>query len=96
MNRNLSKPPKDVRYGNHGSLSVDLTVGRFFDHENNVGGGVLDLVRIISAATIAVQSHGCGAKALSQAGNVPTRLIVADSSAQGGRGEDRAADHGRL
>jgi hypothetical protein len=44
-NKRLSKPPKDVRYGNHGSLSVDLTAGRFFNHENNVGGGVLDLVR---------------------------------------------------
>jgi hypothetical protein len=44
-NKHLSKPPKDVRYGNHGSLSVDLTAGRFFDHENNVGGGVLDLVK---------------------------------------------------
>jgi hypothetical protein len=44
-NKRLSKPPKDIRYGNHGSLSIDLTTGRFFDHENNTGGGVVDFVK---------------------------------------------------
>jgi hypothetical protein len=44
-NASLSKPPRDVRYGNRGSLSVDFTAGRFFDHENNCGGGVVDLVK---------------------------------------------------
>jgi hypothetical protein len=44
-NSNLSNPPKDVRYGTHGSMSVDLTAGTFFDHENNIGGGVIDLVQ---------------------------------------------------
>jgi hypothetical protein len=44
-NVNLSKPPKDVRYGTNGSLSINLTSGTFFDHENNVGGGVLDLIQ---------------------------------------------------
>jgi hypothetical protein len=43
-NSMLSKPPRDVRYGSHGSLSVDFENGQFFDHENNVGGGVLDLI----------------------------------------------------
>jgi len=32
------------RYGNHGSLSVDVKAGTWFDHENNEGGGVLDLI----------------------------------------------------
>ena len=32
------------RYGSKGSLSIDLTAGRWFDHEANEGGGVLDLV----------------------------------------------------
>ncbi|HEX3312304.1 MAG TPA: hypothetical protein VHS32_39180, partial [Streptosporangiaceae bacterium] len=36
---------KELRYGTHGSLSVDLGAGRWFDHENKVGGGVLDLVQ---------------------------------------------------
>ena len=43
-NARLSKPPRDVRYGTHGSLSVDFESGRFFDHEASVGGGVIDLI----------------------------------------------------
>jgi hypothetical protein len=43
-NQRLSKPPKDIRYGTHGSLCVDLSNGCFFDHENHRGGGVIDLV----------------------------------------------------
>jgi hypothetical protein len=35
---------KEWRYGNRGSLSVDLEKGSWFDHETNEGGGVLDLV----------------------------------------------------
>jgi hypothetical protein len=35
----------ELRYGNKGSLSVDLTKGTFFDHESNEGGGVLDLIK---------------------------------------------------
>jgi hypothetical protein len=34
----------ELRYGAHGSLSVDLVNGQWFDHEANEGGGVLDLV----------------------------------------------------
>jgi len=45
-NNAMSKPPRDVRYGTHGSLSVDLENGRFYDHENNIGGGVIDLVKL--------------------------------------------------
>ncbi|MCH8952041.1 MAG: hypothetical protein IID49_07950, partial [Proteobacteria bacterium] len=36
--------PKEWRYGNRGSLSVDLERGTWFDHEQNTGGGVLDLI----------------------------------------------------
>ena len=43
-NRHLSNG-KELRYGTHGSLSVDLEAGTWFDHERNVGGGVLDLVQ---------------------------------------------------
>src|SRR4051812_4181633 len=42
-NRHLSNG-KELRYGAHGSLSVNLEAGTWFDHENKVGGGVLDLV----------------------------------------------------
>ena len=47
--RLLGKPTQqrndEWRYGNHGSLAVDIKNGRWFDHEANVGGGVLDLIR---------------------------------------------------
>src|SRR5437764_9472655 len=43
-NRHLSNG-KELRYGSHGSLSVDLEAGTWFDHEAKAGGGVLDLVR---------------------------------------------------
>lgn len=32
------------RYGSKGSLSIDVTAGRWYDHEADEGGGVLDLV----------------------------------------------------
>src|SRR5262245_21477738 len=43
-NQRLSKPPRDMRYGAHGSVDVDLTHGIFYDHENGCGGGVFELV----------------------------------------------------
>lgn len=42
-NRHLSRD-KDLRWGNKGSVSVDLEKGAFFDNEANAGGGVIDLV----------------------------------------------------
>lgn len=35
---------KELRFGKHGSLSVCLESGTWFDHEEKVGGGVRDLV----------------------------------------------------
>ena len=35
---------KNVRYGERGSLSVDIVKGTWFDFETNTGGGVLDLI----------------------------------------------------
>lgn len=43
-NKHLSKPD-ELRYGQHGSLTVDLRKGVYFDHEANGGGGVIDLIR---------------------------------------------------
>ncbi|WP_225116868.1 AAA family ATPase [Bradyrhizobium sp. BRP22] len=34
----------DRRYGKHGSLSIDIEAGRYYDHETKTGGGVLDLI----------------------------------------------------
>jgi hypothetical protein len=42
-NAHLSKAT-ELRFGTHGSMSLDLEKGTFYDHENMVGGGVLDLV----------------------------------------------------
>src|SRR5262245_45297391 len=39
------KHGNEWRYGSRGSLSIDLTNGRWFDHEANKGGGVFDLIR---------------------------------------------------
>jgi len=44
-NRALSKAGKEIRFGSHGSKSVDLVKGTWFDHEQNVGGGVADLIK---------------------------------------------------
>jgi hypothetical protein len=37
--------PKDWRYGRKGSLSIDIERGTWFSHEEDAGGGVLDLIR---------------------------------------------------
>ena len=42
-NASLSKPG-ELRFGTHGSVSVNLEKGTFYDHEANEGGGVLDLI----------------------------------------------------
>ena len=44
-NTRLSRPPRDVRFGNDGSVSVNFEDGTWFDHENQIGGGVLDLIK---------------------------------------------------
>jgi hypothetical protein len=45
-NAEMSRPPEDVRFGNKGSVSVNYETGIWFDHENNRGGGVMDLIRV--------------------------------------------------
>lgn len=42
-NKALSKPGA-WRYGTNGSLAIDLEKATWFDHEQGVGGGILDLV----------------------------------------------------
>lgn len=43
-NAQLSKE-SELRYGSHGSLAIAVEENTFFDHEQNTGGGILDLVR---------------------------------------------------
>lgn len=51
-NTNLSNPPRDMRFGSRGSMAVNYESGKWFDHENQVGGGVLDLRAIKTGRTI--------------------------------------------
>ena len=53
-NRKLSSD-KELRFGTHGSLKVDLIKGTWFDHEAGVGGGMLDLIRRVNGYTGAIQ-----------------------------------------
>lgn len=46
-NHSLSTPGKELRFGSHGSKSVDLVKATWFDHEADQGGGVSDLVRFM-------------------------------------------------
>ena len=43
-NKKLSTD-KELRFGTYGSMSVDLEKGTFFSHEDNEGGGTIDLVK---------------------------------------------------
>lgn len=43
-NTRLSTPPRVIRFGTRGSLAVDTEEGKWFDHEKQIGGGVLDLI----------------------------------------------------
>ena len=44
-NGSLSKKT-ELRFGTHGSLAIDLEGDRWFDHEAQTGGGVLDLIAL--------------------------------------------------
>jgi len=43
-NAQLSKE-NELRYGTHGSMAIAVEENTYFDHELNVGGGLLDLIR---------------------------------------------------
>ena len=79
-NSMLSKPPRDVRYGTHGSLSVDFESGQFYDHEHNVGGGVLDLI-----------GHKIGCDHSGAVSWLRTQGLLDESPAQA-NGKDRTGD----
>lgn len=51
---------KELRFGSHGSMSVDLEKGVWNDHESDEGGGVLDLL----CRTGWAKDHGAAAKLL--------------------------------
>jgi hypothetical protein len=45
-NEEMSRPPDDVRFCNHGSISINYTTGQFYDFENERGGGIKELIRV--------------------------------------------------
>jgi hypothetical protein len=47
----------ELRFGTNGSLSVDLRKGVYYDHENNQGGGPLDLIRFRTGITDAASCY---------------------------------------
>ena len=46
----------DYRFGSHGSKSIDYGTKTWFDFENNSGGGVRDLMKLVSSANGAAAS----------------------------------------
>src|SRR6516225_6075373 len=55
-NRKLSTKT-EWRYGNRGSLAVDLRKGVWKNHETGEGGGVLDLIQVRTGAHDAERFH---------------------------------------
>ena len=39
-----SQSPGELRFGKKGSLAVNTGANTFYDHENEIGGGVFDLI----------------------------------------------------
>ena len=40
-----STTSKELRWGTHGSMTLNLTEGTWYDFENQVGGGIIDLIK---------------------------------------------------
>ena len=47
-----AKRGHELRWGTHGSKSVDVKKGTWYDFETNEGGGVIDLVKREEGATL--------------------------------------------
>lgn len=55
-NEPLSKPG-ELRFGTHGSKSVDLEKNSFYDHEAKDGGGVIKLVQVETGIKARAEAH---------------------------------------
>lgn len=69
-NEQLSKP-SELRFGSHGSKSVDLEKNLFFDHEADEGGGVIKLVQYGTASKNAARRISGWSKTDSSAMTAP-------------------------
>jgi hypothetical protein len=45
-NEEMSRPPDDVRFCTHGSVTVNYTTGQWYDFENERGGGIKELIHL--------------------------------------------------
>ena len=45
-NAEMSRPPDDVRFCTHGSVTVNYTTGQWYDFENERGGGIKELIHL--------------------------------------------------
>jgi hypothetical protein len=70
-NTNLSNPPRDMRFGSRGSMAVDYENDRWFDHENQVGGGVLDLIAYKTGCNIGEAQAWLRREGIGPAGRTP-------------------------
>src|SRR5262245_12913000 len=43
-NEEMSRAPEDVRFGNHGSVAINFKSGQWYDFENELGGGIKELI----------------------------------------------------
>ncbi|TJV51140.1 MAG: hypothetical protein E5Y01_16260 [Mesorhizobium sp.] len=50
-NKHLSKPGSELRWGEAGSMSIDIPKGTWFSHEDNEGGGTLALLGKLQGLT---------------------------------------------
>lgn len=70
----------ELRWGTHGSKSVDLKKGTFYDHEAGEGGGVVDLVKMHEGAQLAslpdILERKFGIPRQTQKALAPTRWLA--------------------
>lgn len=69
-----------LRFGNNGSVAVEIggpKAGTWFDHENEIGGGIWDLLRIKGGMDKAAAGRWLGEKIEEKRGRSPTRRIAA-------------------
>jgi Protein of unknown function (DUF3987) len=45
-NEEMSRAPEDVRFGSHGSVAINFKSGQWYDFENELGGGIKELIHV--------------------------------------------------
>jgi hypothetical protein len=76
----LRSSKTELRFGTHGSMSVDLEKGTYFSHEDQTGGGVLDLVKLRKGIDGAAASRGCTTSSSSTSASAGERTAQVGSA----------------